>query len=216
MAADPLARQRGQPAVPAVEQHVELGTGPPPGAGHEQGAELPLQLAAGVRRQAVCLVPRHAEHGREVGALQVVPEVELDDLALSRVQPVEGGADEPAQFGPLGAPSGAGTRVGRRTGQVGGFVEARLRPAQPAVTLVAGHRVEPGPQLARVAQAAEPGGGDDERVLDRVGGVVRITQHPVAVTVQGLGVLVVGVGQPGRVASRDGRDDLAVVHAHKR
>src|SRR2546430_8971856 len=29
-------------------------------------------------------------------------EAELDDLTLTRVQPVHGGADEPAPFGPLG------------------------------------------------------------------------------------------------------------------
>jgi hypothetical protein len=39
------------------------------------------------------------------------------------------------------------------------------------------------------------------------------SEHPAAVTVQGLGVLVVGGGQAGQVAGHDGRDDLAVVHA---
>ena len=113
VAADPLARQHGHPAVPVVEQHVELRASPAPGAGHEQDAERLLQLAAGARRQGVRLVPRHAEHGRQVGAVQVVPEVELDDLALARVQPVEGGPDEPAQFGPLRAVIGVGRRVGQ-------------------------------------------------------------------------------------------------------
>ena len=189
--ADPLAGQHRQPAVPAVEQQVELRASPATGAGHQQGAERLLQLATGARRQGVRLVPRHAEHGREIGALQVVPEAKLDDLALTRVQAVEGGPDQPAQFGPLGA--GAG--IGRRVGHLGGLIKAcLLRRAQPAVTIVAGYRVEPGPQLARLTQAAEPGGGDDERVLDRVGGVFRLAKHPAGVTVQGLRVLVIGVG----------------------
>ena len=89
-----LARQRGQPAVPVVEQHVEFRAGPAPGARYEQGAERLFQLAAGARGHGVGLVPRHAEHRGEVGAMQVVPEVEFDDLAFIRVQPVEGGPDE--------------------------------------------------------------------------------------------------------------------------
>src|SRR5438477_6785998 len=99
MAADQLARRSGQLAVPAVEQQVELGAAAPPGTRHEQGTERCYQLAARVRRQGLCLVPRHAEHGREVGTLQVVPEVELDGLALTRAQLVQGDTDEPGQFG---------------------------------------------------------------------------------------------------------------------
>src|SRR5208282_4147893 len=150
----------------------------------------------------------------EVGAVQVVPEAELDDLALTRVQPVEGGPDEPAEFGSLTALIGVGRRASpaSRASRVAGLIEVGLGRPQPAVTLVAGYRVEPGPQLARVTQAAEPGGGDDERVLNRVGGVFRLTQHHVAVAVQGLRVLVIGLGQASRVACRDGPDDLAVVH----
>ena len=78
MAADLLARRRGELTVPAVEEQVELGAGPPPGPRHEQGAQCLLQLAAGMRGQRVRLVARYADHGREVGALQVVPEVEFD------------------------------------------------------------------------------------------------------------------------------------------
>jgi hypothetical protein len=103
MPADQFARRSGQLAVPPVEQQVELGAAAPPGARHEQGAERRLQLAARVRRQGLRLVPRHAEHGREVGTLQVVPEVEFDRLALTRAQLVQGSTDEPGQFGLLGA-----------------------------------------------------------------------------------------------------------------
>ena len=58
------------------------------------------------------LVPRHAEHGREIGAMKVVPEAKLEDLTLTGVQPVEGGGAEPSQFSPLRVAVGAG--VGRR------------------------------------------------------------------------------------------------------
>ena len=89
---------------------------------------------------------------------------------------------------------------------------AWLGPGQPAVALVARHRVQPGTQPARIAQAAEPGGGDDIGVLDGARRAGRIVQHPAAVTMQRLRVHVVGPGQPGGVARHDGRDDLAVVH----
>ena len=157
MPADQLARRSGQLAVPAVEQQVKLGAAAPPGPGHEQGTECRLQRAAGARRQGLRLVARHAEHGREVGALQVVPEVEFEDLALSRAQLVQSGADEPGQFGPLGATPGAEAGVGGRIGQAGVLAETHLRRTQPELALVAGDREEPGPQLARLAQPVEPG-----------------------------------------------------------
>ena len=146
---DLLAVRRGQLAVPAVEQHVQVGAGPPAGARHQQRPERLLQPAASPRGQVVRLVPRHAEHGRQVGALQVVPQVELDDLAFGRVQAVQGGADELAQFGLIGVPPGTGPAYG--SSRSSGLVQAGLRPVQPQLAFVAGHRVEPGPQLARVA-----------------------------------------------------------------
>src|SRR5436190_1717172 len=84
--------------------------------------------------------------------------------------------------------------AGGRGGQVGRLTEARFPRAQPAVALAAGHRVKPGPQPARIAKAAEAGGGDDERALNGIGGAVRPAQHPAAVTMQGLRVLVVSPG----------------------
>jgi hypothetical protein len=39
-----------------------------------------------------------------------VPEAELDDLTLTRVQPVHGSADKPGQFGLLGVFADVGGR----------------------------------------------------------------------------------------------------------
>ena len=62
-----------------------------------------------------------------------MPEAELDGLTLTRVQPAHGGADKPAQFGPLNVIASAGGRGG----QAGGLIGARLPRAQPAVALAA-------------------------------------------------------------------------------
>ncbi len=129
------------------------------------------------------LVARHAEHSREVGTLQIVPEVEFDDLALTRAQLVQGVADEPGQFGPLGASPDVSGSVGGRIGQAGVLTEAYLRRTQLAVAFIAGDCEQPGSQLARIAQAIEPACGDDEGVFHRVGGILRLSQHPAAVTV---------------------------------
>ena len=119
-----------------------------------------------------------------------MPEAELDDLTLTRAQPVHGGADQPAPFGPLRV-----TAAGGRGGQAGRLTGARFPRAQPAAAaFAAGHRVKPGPQPDRIAEAAEAGGGDGERVPDGISGAVRLAQHPAAVTMQGLRVLVVSPG----------------------
>ena len=149
MAVDLLAVRRGQLAVPAIQQHVQLGTRPPAGTGHQQGAKAPLQLAAGPGGQLVRLVPRYAEHRGQVGALQVVPEIELDDLALGRFQPAEDGADELAQLGLIRAVRGVGIRSRPGPRRLPGPV--RSRPA------AAGTRCGP-PRRARAAAYARRSG----------------------------------------------------------
>ncbi len=193
----------------ADEQQVEPGAVAPPGAGDEQGAERLFQLAAGAGGQGVRLIPGDAEHRREVGALQVMPQAELEGLPLSRAQPGQGSPDEPAQLGAVGAV----VPVGVRAGEVSRRIEPPLRPVSPAAAFVAGHRVQPGAQLARVPQATEHARGDDERVLDGIGRVIRLVQDPAAVTVKGLRVLVIGIGEGTEVACHDGRDNFAVLHA---
>ena len=45
VAADPLARQPGQPAIPVLEQHVEFRASPPPGTGHPVDAVFAVATA---------------------------------------------------------------------------------------------------------------------------------------------------------------------------
>src|ERR1017187_9679006 len=125
----------------------------------------------------------------EIGTVEVMPQPELEGLPLTGVQPGQGGPDEPAQLRPFGAVAD----IGGWGGGVSRLIEPRLRPAPPAVAFVAGHRVQPGTQLARVPQATKLARGDSERVLDGIGRVVWLGQHPAAVTVKGLRVLVIGV-----------------------
>ena len=138
------------------------------------------------------LVGRDAERVGQVGAVQVVPQVQLDDLAVAGVQPADGGQHQAAQVGALGLLADVGAGVGH----LAGLVQVGLPgpAAQPAVALVAAHRVQPGAEPVGVPQAAELGGGDDEGVLDRVGGVGGLAEQGPAVGMQAGRVLVIGRG----------------------
>ncbi len=211
MPADPLAQQDRQASVPVGQYQVQRGAGAPAGPGDDQYAEGFLQLAAGPRRHRVRMAARHAQHGGQVGTVQVVPQVQLDDLAVRRVQPGDGG---PYQCAQLGSPGRLTDIIAGR--EVLGLLDLgrRLPGPELAVAFVTRHRVQPRAQLARVTQPVQPGGGDDERVLHRVGGVGRLTQHSPAVAVQGRRVPIVDVGEACLVSRHDGGDSLAVVHAN--
>ena len=114
------------------------------------------------------MVAGNAERVREVGAVEFVPQIQLDDLALTRVETCDRGADEFAQFGALRT----GANIGRLVGHVAGLVQpGRGAGPQPAVALVPCHGVQPRPEAFAITEAADLGRGDDERVLDGVGGV---------------------------------------------
>ena len=114
----------------------------------------------------------HAEHVREVLAVQHVAQVELDDLPVSRVQAGQGRHHERVQlfaFGPGGGIRWAGNHLARlvqRSGQP-------LCP-EPAETFVTGHGVQPWAEALRLTQPAPFRGGDDEGVRDGVGGIGRL------------------------------------------
>src|ERR1035437_2922852 len=80
---DPLAYQRRQLPVPAIQDLREIRAVLLPGTRHQQHAQRRLELAAGPRGQRVRLVTRHPENIRQIGMVELVPEVELDDLALA-------------------------------------------------------------------------------------------------------------------------------------
>jgi hypothetical protein len=84
--------------------------------------------------------------------------------------------------------------------------------APAAVALVAGDRVQPGPQPLRVTQLGDPLGGDDQRVVQDVRGRVSVLQLGNTKGVEGVGVPLVELGPPLPVAFHDGADKLRVLH----
>ena len=56
----------------------------------------PLELPAGPGRERVRLVSRNPERVGQVGAFEIVPQAQLDDLPLARVQPGDRGPDQVA------------------------------------------------------------------------------------------------------------------------
>lgn len=148
-----------------------------------------------------------------------MPEAQLDDLALIRLQLGENGLGQPLPFGLLwvdflGRPV---SLVRRMVGQMYGVRRvsvssgARRPGGEPALAFVAGHRKQPRAQLGGLGEVAQ-GGGDDEGFPRGFGGVGRLGQHPVAVAVEASRVPVVRHGDARRISGRDRRHYLAVIH----
>lgn len=83
---DQVARFVGQAPIPVNQHRIKLGTRLPPGTGDEQRPEDPFQPTAGSFHQRMRPAPRHAERLCQVGVVEVVPQAQLDDLALTRRQ----------------------------------------------------------------------------------------------------------------------------------
>ncbi len=113
------------------------------------------------------LAGRHAEYIREVGAVESVAQVQLADLPVHRVQPVQGGAHLDARFR-LRGDGGKYHRVVYRMGRL--TQPHRKAGSLPAeLALIAGQREQPRPQLVRLTQTRNLGRGDDEGVPHGVG-----------------------------------------------
>ncbi len=199
--------------VPAVQQGSEFRAGIPARAGDQQRAQGPLQLATGAGLQRVRLVRLDAQRIREVGAVQLVPQVQLDDLAVPRIQPRDSGPDQFAQLSAAGSAGSIGRGVGRGVGRLARLLQAGcpVAGAEPAVALVARHRVQPRPEPVRFPQASQPGSGDDEGVRHGIG-----ARRPVQRAASGNRCAAPphnGLsGQALRIAGHDGGDDLTVTH----
>ena len=154
--------------------------------------------------------PRNVEDGRDLRLVEAVPDAQLDDLVLLRLQFGEGLTDQPSYFGLLGAAPG----IGGLADLVGCLVEARSGHTHPAVAFLPRRGVKPDAQLAGVPQVAQLVSREGEGLEQGLGGGRGLAQDPAAIAVQACRVRVVRGRQPGRVARLDGGDHLAVVHVH--
>ena len=145
-----LRSRTGQLAVPAGQHGVELRAVPAPGPRYDQDAEGLLQLAAGPGHERVRVVAGHAEHAGHLVSGQAMAQLELEHFVLGRGDAGQGVADQGAQLGLFHVRGD----VRRLVGHLRGLLERRLQAAaaQLPQALVAGHRVQPGPQPLRVAE----------------------------------------------------------------
>ena len=114
----------------------------------EQGREGFLQPATGACGQGVRPARRHAECLSQIGAMQVMPEAQLDDLTLPRPQLGQDGTGQGPEPGLRGVAVGASRRARGRA--------ARRGPA-PRSGADAGIRCEP-PRTAMGAARGPPEG----------------------------------------------------------
>jgi hypothetical protein len=112
---------------------------------------------------------RHAEHIREVRAIETMAQVQLDDLTIGGAQRGKRGAHHRAKVRLPIAGAGIGHRIGHpgrliaRRGDAGRQAALALVPGhcndagwQPAMALIAGHRKQPRPQAAGIVQPCDP------------------------------------------------------------
>jgi hypothetical protein len=193
----------------AAQDHAEPGESREPAFVGEQ-EELPPQRLAGPPQQRL--------HGVQlelflVGDALVGPALVLphgEDLAVAIREPVEGGPEQD------GVGLGVEQLVGRDAG-VGhgpeGLVVARLDTeplAEDVGAHVAGDGVEPGVDVAPVAEGVEGPPGPKERLLGRVGGVVGVAEARAAEAHEPLAMAVVERGEGPEVAGLGGPDQVDV------
>jgi hypothetical protein len=120
-----------------------------------------------------------------------VPQVQLDDFLVRRFQLGQRGRHHLTLLSLL---QGRAKIGGRLTGAelVVGERDGSAIAMQPAPALVPGHRVQPGPQAARITQQRQLHLSHHEGVADCPGRVRRLTQQRPAVSVQRRSELIVG------------------------
>jgi hypothetical protein len=203
--ADQVARLLRQLPIPVGQQLPKYRAGLAPGAHDEQCPEGFFQPRPGAGGQGVRPVRRHAEYLGEIGAIQVVPQAQLDDLTLTRLQLGQDSTGHSPELGLRGVAANTSHRV-----RVDLSTAVPHRGVEQALAFGAGHRVEPRAQFGGLGKVAQRGSGDDECVQQGLGCAGRVVQHPMAVAVQGSRVPVVRQGDARRVSRRDRRGDLAV------
>jgi hypothetical protein len=141
---------------------------------------------------------------------QLVPQREVQHLALARVEPGGGVADERLDLLGVHRPD----EVDGVVLHVAGLFQ-RCRPVaapQEPDALVPRDGVQPGAQPLGVAELVRAVGGDQQRVVDGVRRRVAVAEHPGAVVVEPHRVPVVGGSEPFRLPVAERLDDRPVLH----
>jgi hypothetical protein len=206
---DPFADEGGEAAVPAGQDLGEVRAVLAAQAGDQERPEGAFDLVTEAAEEDVGVAGLDAHGLAELGALEAVAQVQVEQGAVALGQAGGGVPDQLAQVRPLGRLLGAAGGIG----QLGHLLLGRdAGPGpDPAQGLAARHRVQPGTQPLRVAELAEALGRDHERVLGGVGGLVPVAQQPPAEVVQPVGVAVVDRGEGAAVAGRRRPHQLGVV-----
>jgi hypothetical protein len=153
VAADQLALGPGQLGRGIGEQAGQLRAGTQPGPRGQHGGQRRVEPGPGARREQLCLVGRHAEHVGQVGAGQLVPHGQLDDLLVFPAECGQRGRDQLLLTGLVAGLAGVGDpdplADHRHVVVIGRPGDNRA--VELVAALVAGHREQPRPQPARVA-----------------------------------------------------------------
>jgi hypothetical protein len=150
---NPPAQRRDQDDASASRDRRQIRARPAPGpVGHNgQGHAEP---GAGSRGQRVRLPGWHAEHIREVRAVETMAQVQLDDLTVGGAQRAKRGAHH---GGRVHLPI-AGAGISHRVGHPGRLIARRGdADRQPAMAFVAGYREQPRPHAAGIIQPRDLG-----------------------------------------------------------
>jgi len=194
VAADPLADQHREPAVPVGEEAVQVGAGRAGLAGDEQCPQRLLDPLTHALGEHVAVVAVDADGIGQFTALEAAADVELEQDAVALVEPFGGLPHQVLEFGGLErCLDDVGSRRRLEHLVLGGPGAGRLPEALH--DFVPGDGKEPGPELGRVAELTHPFEGEQEGLLGGVGRLVGVAADPETEVVEGVGVAVVDAGQ---------------------
>ena len=182
-------------------------------AGDAVGSEAAFGALPHPVQQVVALLGCHAECVREVGAVEPLPQAQLQHELVSFVEPAGCGAHQGCELVELGAGRGTVVVGGQRHlsdrfREVGG--DGAPLAARPSVHLVAQDGEQPRLQARRVAELPQPLGGDHDDVLDDVGRVVTVVGHRRGGVVERCPVPVVDAAERGAIAREVRGDELGI------
>jgi hypothetical protein len=207
--ANPIAEVGVERAVPVGQQLRERRAIALRMSGDEQPAEHLLRTVLDPAEQDVGVGDVGTEGGGQLGADEPVPEVQLEDLAIARVETPCGVPHQLHQLGSGRHFVGFGRLVEHVT-PVGVDVVPTLLP-KPHERLVPCDGIEPWSEGQRVSQLLEPLHRPQEGVLGDVSSVVAVAQDAEAVAEDAVGVAVVQLGEGGAIARDRRRHLLGIV-----